>query len=174
MGFCTNCGKELQLNGAFCSSCGTNLNPSGSVLNRTRCAPGKKLLKITGILFIIFGILGVILGLVTLIFSGLLSDMSRQQSLERATATAMLIFGVLLSIASSGLQLYAGWFGHKNCNKPEKAQNCLIFAIILIIIRFASLFFDDVMIVPAIIGFILPVLYMIGAWQNNVVNKQKK
>jgi len=174
MGFCANCGKEIKLNEAFCFSCGNNLNPSRAVLTRTRNAPGKKLLKITGILFIIFGILGIILGLSTLIFSDLLSDMNRQQSLERATATAMLFFGVLLSIASSGLQLYAGWFAYKNCNKPEKAQNCLIFAIILIIIRFASLFFDDVMIVPAIIGFILPVLYLIGAWQNNAVNKHTK
>jgi len=172
MGFCSNCGKELSSNEVVCSSCGNNLNLNRRIINTN--APGKKLLKVTGILFIIFGVIGIILGLITLVFSDLLSDMGREQSLERATATAMLFFGVLLGIASSILQLYAGWFGYKNCNKPDKAQKCLIFAIVLIIIRFASLFFDDVIVVAAIIGFILPVLYLIGAWQNNAVSKNYK
>ena len=63
-----------------------------------------------------------------------------------------------------------GVFGVKNCNKPEKANVCLIFAIIaivfLVVNGVVNLFTDGAFNWYSIILFVLPVLYLIGAIMN--------
>ena len=86
-------------------------------------APGKRLLKVSGIFMIVFGaatfgmLVGGILGLIGLF------DFPEQN--VKRISLFMLGFG-LVGI----LQLITGIVGVKNCNKMEKAKACFVWGII--------------------------------------------
>ncbi len=124
---------------------------------------GKNFLKVTGILMIIFGGIGLILSLVALMGVMALADLG--------VSSTILTVAALFSVASAALQLVAGIIGVKDCNKAEAAKKCMSWGIIVaalcvigqIINVIGGASFD---VVSLLIGLVLPVLYIIGAAKN--------
>ena len=125
---------------------------------------GRKFLKVTGILMIIGAVFGIIGGIIALIGSGALAAV-----LE--TSAGGLMLASTLILASAIFQLIAGIMGVKNCDKPEKAQTCLVMGIIVAILSIAgnvtsNVLGSDFNIFSYATGLIIPVLYIIGAAKN--------
>lgn len=125
---------------------------------------GRKFLKVTGILMIIGGAFGIIGGIVTMIGAGALAAV-----LETSAGGLMLASALIL--ASAVFQLIAGIMGVKNCDKPEKAQSCLVMGVIVAILSVSGNIISNVLgsdfnIFSYATGLIIPVLYIIGAVKN--------
>lgn len=125
---------------------------------------GRKFLKVTGILMIIGGAFGIIGGIVAMIGAGALAAV-----LE--TSAGGLILASVLILASAVFQLIAGIMGVKNCDKPEKAQSCLVMGVIVAILSVSGNIISNVLgsdfnIFNYATGLIIPVLYIIGAVKN--------
>ncbi|NLB43153.1 MAG: hypothetical protein GX815_13045 [Clostridiales bacterium] len=135
---------------------------------------GNKFLKVTGILMIIGGSLGIIIGIIAVVGALGLNLLSEGE-------TVLLVWGSVAVLMSAIVSLIAGIIGVKNAAKPEKAQICIVFGVITAL--FAVL--GSLMTVlgggkfnagSLIIGLLLPVLYLIGAFQNKslIVNVQNE
>ena len=125
---------------------------------------GRKFLKVTGILMIIGGAFGIIGGIVAMIGAGALAAV-----LETSAGGLMLASALIL--ASAVFQLIAGIMGVKNCDKPEKAQSCLVMGVIAAILSVAGNVISNVLgsdfnIINDATGLIIPILYIIGAVKN--------
>ena len=125
---------------------------------------GRKFLKVTGILMIIGGVFGIIGGIVAMIGAGALAAV-----LETSAGGLMLASALIL--ASAVFQLIAGIMGVKNCDKPEKAQSCIVIGVIVAILSVAGNVISNVLgsdfnIINYATGLIIPVLYIIGAVKN--------
>ena len=125
---------------------------------------GRKFLKVTGILMIIGGGFGIIGGIVAMLGAGALAAV-----LETSAGGLMLASALIL--ASAVFQLIAGIMGVKNCDKPEKAQACLVMGIIVAILSVAGNVISNVLgsdfnIFNYATGLVIPVLYIIGAVKN--------
>ena len=125
---------------------------------------GRKFLKVTGILMIIGGAFGIIGGIVAMIGAGALAAV-----LE--TSAGGLMIASALILASAVFQLIAGIMGVKNCDKPEKAQSCLVMGVIVAILSVAGNVISNILgssfnILSYATGLIIPVLYIIGAVKN--------
>ena len=125
---------------------------------------GRKFLKVTGILMIIGGAFGIIGGIVAMIGAGALAAV-----LE--TSAGGLMLASTLILASAVFQLIAGIMGVKNCDKPEKAQSCIVIGVIVAILSVAGNVISNVLgsdfnIINYAAGLIVPVLYIIGAAKN--------
>ena len=125
---------------------------------------GRKFLKVTGILMIIGGAFGIIGGIVAVIGAGALAAV-----LETSAGGLMLASALIL--ASAVFQLIAGIMGVKNCDKPEKAQSCIVIGVIVAILSVAGNVISNVLgsdfnIINYATGLIIPVLYIIGAVKN--------
>ena len=125
---------------------------------------GRKFLKVTGILMIIGGAFGIIGGIVAMMGAGALAAV-----LETSAGGLMLASALIL--ASAVFQLIAGIMGVKNCDKPEKAQSCLVMGVIVAILSvsgniISTVLGSDFNIFSYATGLIIPVLYIIGAVKN--------
>ena len=125
---------------------------------------GRKFLKVTGILMIIGGAFGIIGGIIAMIGAGALAAV-----LETSAGGLMLASALIL--ASAVFQLIAGIMGVKNCDKPEKAQSCIVIGVIVAILSVAGNVISNVLgsdfnIMSYATGLIIPVLYIIGAVKN--------
>ena len=125
---------------------------------------GSKFLKVTGILMIISAAFGIIGGIIALIGAGALAAV-----LETSAGGLMLASALIL--VSAVFQLIAGIMGVKNCDKPEKAQSCMVIGVIVAILSVAGNVISNVLgsdfnIMNYATGLIIPVLYIIGAVKN--------
>ena len=125
---------------------------------------GRKFLKVTGILMIIGAAFGIIGGIIAMIGAGALAAV-----LETSAVGLMLASALIL--ASAVFQLIAGIMGVKNCDKPEKAQACLVMGIIVAILSVAGnvisiVLGSDFNVFNYATGLVIPVLYIIGAAKN--------
>ena len=125
---------------------------------------GRKFLKVTGILMIISAAFGIIGGIIALIGAGALAAV-----LETSAGGLMLASALIL--VSAIFQLIAGIMGVKNCDKPEKAQTCLVMGIIVAILSVAGNVISNVLgsdfnAFNYATGLVIPVLYIIGAAKN--------
>lgn len=121
-------------------------------------APGKGLLKVVGILFIIFGAIAAVVSLLGLLGGGVLASIS-------AEAGSVVIVAAVIGLIGAALEIVVGILGVKNCDKPEKATMLMVFAIILIVIQAVGLILGGDL-VMTIIGLVLPILFLIGAIKN--------
>ena len=141
----------------------------GSKMNN---APGKGMLKVVGILFIIVGAIYTLLGI--LAFAGSFSQAVVEQTAAITGATATVIRVSALVMLILGLfELVAGILGVKNCNKPEKAQTCFIIGVVLVLLVVANAIMSvtkgQFVWYMTVIDLALPVLYLIGALKNKEV-----
>ncbi len=126
-------------------------------------APGKSFLKVTGILFIVFGAIAAVLGLIAMLGAGLAAQVS-------GVAAGLIVFSGLVTLVLSAANIFVGIFGVKNCENLEKAQSCFILGIILVGLQIVSSIINMVSgsfsILNMLIGLILPCLFLYGAMQN--------
>lgn len=125
---------------------------------------GSKFLKVTGILMIVSAAFGIIGGIIALIGAGALAAV-----LETSAGGLMLASALIL--VSAVFQLIAGIMGVKNCDKPEKAQSCMVIGVIVAILSVAGNVISNVLgsdfnIMNYATGLIIPILYIIGAAKN--------
>ena len=127
---------------------------------------GSGFLKVTGILMIIGGSLGLILGIIAIAGVGLLAAVS-----DGAISSTLLTVSCLFIIVSAVAELVAGIIGIKNCKAPEKATSCIVWGIIVAVLCIAGEIFSvasgsSFNVLSVILGLVLPVLYIIGAALN--------
>ena len=132
-----------------------------------------KLLKVTSILMIIFGSLALLLGIFALI--GALAIMGGALGLGTDGAQLvgeLILVAAVVALIGAIIQFVAGIVGVKNYNKPEKANVCVVFAVLVALVTVASTVFNAIggdfgttQIISLLIGLVIPVLYMVGALQ---------
>jgi hypothetical protein len=131
------------------------------------------LLKVSGILLIIGGAIAIIVGIIALIGVGALAVFA-----EGTGGTGALTFAAVLSLLGAIFELVAGISGVRNAAKPEKAKNCIVFGVIVLVlsvvgnilysVSYASLTETafSLNFVGLLTGLALPMLYLIGAFQS--------
>lgn len=141
-------------------------------------APGKTLLKVVGILMVVFGVLSFLTNLVNFAMLGTIGEGEMGELLEQTiTASGITVeayrMSVYITAAGSLLNIVIGIIGIVNCNKIQKAGVCFVCGIILILWQLGndaysaiSAGVNVVNIVFMIIGLILPLLYFWGALKN--------
>ncbi len=125
---------------------------------------GEKFLKITGILMIIGGALGIIFGLLAVVGVAALAS-----AVEGSAG--VLYLAAFLVLVSAIIELIAGIMGVKYCKVPEKAQSCLVIGIVVAVMSVLGQILNVVggssfSATSLITGLILPVLYIVGAVLN--------
>ena len=128
---------------------------------------GNGLLKVSGILMIIGGGIGIILGIIAVLGVSLLVAIIG----DDLANSGLLTFSAILVLVSAIVQLIAGILGVANAKKPEKATVCITFGVLTALLAVLGNVLTmagggDFNPVGLIIGLALPVLYLIGAFQN--------
>ena len=133
-------------------------------LNKNQKSNG--FLKVTGILMIISGGISIIFSIIALLGVGVLAT-----ALGGDASLGLLMLASVLALVSSVISLVAGILGVKNAAKPEKAQICIVFGFITAILAVLGNVLNiaggnsfDVL--GLVTGLVVPVLYLIGAFQN--------
>lgn len=124
-------------------------------------APGKVLLQVVSIIFIVFGAIAIIVSIIAIAGSALLTAYTGGMA-------AMLIVVSVIALASGVLELIIGIMGLKKCKDPAKANFFIIWGIILCAISLISLIMSFFVAFSwtSLVGFILPVLYIVGGVMN--------
>jgi len=120
-------------------------------------------LKVTGILMIIGGVLGFIVGIIAVLGVAVLA--------AAGASSGLLTVASLLVVVSSVVSFIAGIVGVANAARPEKAQTCIVFGILVVALSILGNILTVVaggkFSVPSLFtGLVIPVLYLIGAFQN--------
>lgn len=121
---------------------------------------GKNYLKVVGIIDIIIAVFGIIGIVGILAFSN--TDVMKQAITQTGFNTPMLVVEGLDSI----ILLIAGITGIMYCNDPEHANVNLIMGGLVLLITIIGLIMTGKIGISSIISFILPALYLIGAYLN--------
>ena len=140
---------------------------------------GKGFLKVTGIIMIIFAGIALIGEIISLIVGARIMEYYTAQAGASLAAAKIVVYGLIAgSIILSGLQLFTGILGIKNCSKPDKSTICIVFGSIILAIDLIGYVITLIigMGMPAVlivlgsimslIGMALPILYIIGAALN--------
>lgn len=130
-------------------------------------APGKSMLKVVGILMIIFSAIALIVLIIGL--AGSIALMAYSPSLG-----IILVLALILSFASVIFEFIAGILGVKNCGDTSKANSLFGIGVALIIIAAVSIILNIIsgsFSVSNLISLVLPILYTIGASQNKNANR---
>ncbi len=130
------------------------------------------LLKVVGILMIIGGAILTIIGIIAAAGVGLVAAALGSE----ANMTLLLVSAILL-LLNGIVTLVAGILGVANAAKPAKAGSCIVFGVLAVILAVVSSILNvaggnPFNAVNLIIGLVLPVLYLIGAFQNKKIAGQ--
>ena len=131
---------------------------------------GSKFLKVTGILMIIFGALALVLSIISLAGLGMIAALA--ESIGEVVPMGLLTVSAILGLVGAVAELIAGIVGVKNWNKPEKAGTCIIWGIIVLALCIISNVLtlvgypDNFNVLNLLTGLVIPVLYLIGGFQN--------
>ena len=133
--------------------------------------PKNRVLQITGIVMIVGGIIGVIAGTIAFTSLGFLTII-----LDSEADFKLSLSSIILSVIISVINIVAGIVGVINSDRPENAGVCFIFGFITLISSvFAStlsmLGGKSYQISSLLIGLIIPILYLVGAYQNKQLTK---
>lgn len=126
---------------------------------------GAKFLKVTGILMIIFGAISIVFSIIGFLGMGIIEA-------SGVAKLGLLWVAMIIGFAGSVAELVAGIIGVINCEKPEKAQTCLILGIIVAALTVLSSLFtliaysENFSVFSLFSGLVVPVLYIIGALKN--------
>jgi len=120
-------------------------------------AKGKSLLKVVSILFIIFGAIATIVTIIGLVGAAALSAVT-------GGVTGLLTIALIILVISSVGELVVGIMGLKKCGDTSKANFFIVTGIIFAVLALVStiMFFQ----VTSLIGFVLPILYIVGGFLN--------
>jgi len=124
------------------------------------------LLKVAGILMIIFGSVSIVIGAIAVIGVSALAII-----LGSEANIGLLTFGAILVLVSGVVSLIAGIVGVKNAKKPEKATTCIVFGVLTALLSVLGSVVTmigggDLNVISLAFGLVLPALYLVGAFQN--------
>ena len=123
-------------------------------------APGKGMLKVVSILFIIFGAIATIVSIIAIIGSAVLTAYT-------VGFGAIFLVGSILLLIVSVLELIIGIIGLKKCADPSQAGFFIVTGIVLVVLGLVSMFLTiSNFQVTSLISFILPILYIVGGYMN--------
>lgn len=122
---------------------------------------GESILKITSIIFIVFGVIAAIVSLIALIGSATFTGVVGGYA-PAAAVGGFLIFGSILALISSALEIVIGFLGLKKCTDPAQFNFFIITGGILVVLGLVSLISSFT--VTGLISFILPGLYIYGGF----------
>ena len=130
---------------------------------------GRLMLKVVGILYIIFAALSILTGLMAVV-GGAALGIAGGESLALGLGAIAMVLGVI-AILSSAFSLVVGILGVKWCNRPDKAGTLFVLGIVLIVLAALNLLasFGDGNIsatAGAAVRLALAVFYTLGAWRN--------
>lgn len=130
---------------------------------------GRMMLKVVGILYIVFAAISIFCGLVAIV-GGAALGVAMGGDVAVGLGVVAAVLG-LVAILGSVFGLVVGILGVKWCNRPDKAGVLFVLGIVLVVLAALQLlaaFSGDgsTSVVSALIGLVLPVLYTVGAWQN--------
>lgn len=131
-------------------------------------APGKGLLKVTGILFIIWGLINAVITILGFAGVGAISSflgMANNNTTAAGTIGGILTGVLVLMLIGALFEIIVGAVGVSNSEKPRNASICITLAVIMIILQLVT-GFVGVFNWISIIGLLLPILYLIGAIRN--------
>jgi len=128
-----------------------------------------KFLKVMGIIMLIFGIIAIIAGALSLAGTGMIVSLAELAG----TTVPVGLLTASLSVALIGavVELIAGILGIKNWNAPGKINGCIICGILTIVLSVVSTIMivvgypDSFSILSIVTGLAVPVLYLIAAFQ---------
>lgn len=131
---------------------------------------GQKFLKVTSIIMIISGILGIIFGIIALLGMSALSFISGGE-----VDMTILYASMILAIIACVIQLVAGIKGNSACKLPETAKKCIPWGIVVAVIAIVSMVLGvvaggDFSVTTLIINLVIPGLYLFGAKQLSDAN----
>ena len=125
---------------------------------------GSTFLKVTGILMIVFGTLALVLAIIAIAAASLATSLG--------IGSMMLTLSGILALVGAVAQMVAGILGAVNWARPEKAGVCIVWGVIVIVLCILSTILtlvsdaDNFSIISLLTSFVIPVLYLIGAFQN--------
>ena len=130
-------------------------------------ANGKGFLKVCGILMIIGGGLSILLSIFAII--GIIGALALAATFG-VQINVLGLIGLILAIVAGVMELVCGISGVKNCDKPEKADSCIRFCVIVLACSILSQILTAIggsfNVVSFLLGLILPGLFIYGAFLN--------
>lgn len=131
-----------------------------------KTAKGAGMLKVVGILMIVFGGIALVLGIIAAVAVAAVAFLS-----EGLLTTNLLYASTALMVASAVAELVAGIVGVVNCKKPEKAGVCIVWGAIVAVLCVAGTVLNLVAngefnIFTLAVVLVLPVLFIIGGVNN--------
>lgn len=133
-------------------------------------APGKGILKIVSIMYIIFGSIFALLMLLSLFLGSLLASWAGSLFGAFSALVGGLLFVAFLIPAA--VDLIVGIIGFKNSDVPSKAQFYIVTGIVLTALTLILLMFSFT--IWGVIMFAMPVLYIVGGYMNKNTAPQGK
>lgn len=126
---------------------------------------GQKFLKVTSILMIIGGVIGVIAGIIAILGVSALAAL-----METGEGTGLLYASSTIVTLASVIQFVAGIKGIGACNAPQKAAVCIKWGVIIAVLSIISMIIGlvaggDFSITSLVLNLLVPGLYIYGAIQ---------
>jgi hypothetical protein len=129
-------------------------------------APGKGLLKTVSVLFIIFGAIATVISLLGVVGSAALTSMG---GVAGVALGGILLVALIVMLIVSVLELILGIVGLRRSGDPMRANFFITWGIILCVLSLIPLligFTSGGFQWTSLVGFILPVLYIVGGAMN--------
>ena len=123
-------------------------------------APGKTLLKVVSVLFIIFGSIATIVSILGLLGGSLVPGVAG------GLMTAAMVIALILSI----FELILGIVGLRRSEDPENANFFMVSGVVLCVVALVSMMLSFQ--VTSLIGFVLPILFIIGGAMSKNAARQ--
>ena len=135
--------------------------------------PGGKILKIVGIIMMVFGAIAFVVGIWNLTQIG--SPLVRMGLSMLGMSAAPLVISGIIGLLSAAFSIFAGLTAFKSCEDLDKAETLKMYGIVaagFVVVNMILAFimvpagFRGALIPNTIIGLILPALYIFGAMKN--------
>ncbi|MDO4276470.1 MAG: hypothetical protein Q4D16_22635 [Eubacteriales bacterium] len=137
-----------------------------------RRAPGDIMLKMIGMLLLVLGIFMAFggAGTLALVFKGSSDEVVRQFLAEnKLTFVQMTVSGIISAVAGI-IYLAAGIFGVKYSNRTDKANQCVILGVLLVVEVLVEVVYNYTLgqfqLYTIVSMMALPALYLWGAFRN--------
>ncbi|MFZ5975589.1 MAG: hypothetical protein ACOYU3_09350 [Bacillota bacterium] len=128
-------------------------------------APGKGILKVASILFIIFGAIATFLYVLGFFASAALTTFIGEFSTVAALAAGgVLMIGIILHLIVSVLELIIGFVGLRKSGDPSDANFFITVGFILGGLALIGMLLNFR--ISGLIGFVLPIMYILGGYMN--------
>ena len=157
---CSKCGRPVSVNATFCTECGERTSPSTNSRMTTSGGnpPGSIYLMVTGIIYIVFGAIGVVSAL-TMGVAG--------AALGSAFGLGGLLGGLaFLAMIPAAFSIVVGILGVMHRGNLEKAGMLMILGIVAVALDLLTAMLFQTFSIFTLIALAIPGCYAYGAYLN--------